>query len=36
MSPAKNLADTNIDEIGVWMSGMWDQAAPAEEVQTNA
>ena len=36
MSPAKNLADTNIDEIGVWMSGMWDQDAPSEEVQTNA
>lgn len=32
MSPAKNLADTNIDEIGVWMSGMWDQATPAEVV----
>jgi len=30
LSPAKNLADTNIDEIGVWMSGMWDQASPAE------
>jgi len=23
LSPSKNLADTNIDEIGVWMSGMW-------------
>ena len=23
LSPAKKLADTNIDEIGVWMSGMW-------------
>jgi simple sugar transport system ATP-binding protein len=31
MSPAKNLADTNIDEIGIWMSGMWDQGAPAQE-----
>jgi simple sugar transport system ATP-binding protein len=29
ISPSKKLADTNIDEIGVWMSGMWDQA-PAE------
>jgi simple sugar transport system ATP-binding protein len=35
MSPAKNLADTNIDEIGVWMSGMWDQQ-PAAEVPTHA
>ena len=31
MSPVKNLADTNIDEIGVWMSGMWEQGEPAEE-----
>jgi simple sugar transport system ATP-binding protein len=30
MSPTKKLADTNIDEIGVWMSGMWDQPASAE------
>jgi simple sugar transport system ATP-binding protein len=29
ISPSKKLADTNIDEIGVWMSGMWDEA-PAE------
>ena len=37
MSPAKNLADTNIDEIGVWMSGMWEQgAADGTEAQTNA
>jgi simple sugar transport system ATP-binding protein len=27
LSPAKQLADTNIDEIGVWMSGMWEQPA---------
>jgi simple sugar transport system ATP-binding protein len=26
LSPTKKLADTNIDEIGVWMSGMWDTA----------
>ena len=32
LSPAKKLADTNIDEIGVWMSGMWEQPAPAEVV----
>ena len=28
ISPARNLADTNIDEIGIWMSGMWEQHAP--------
>ena len=31
LSPAKKLANTNIDEIGIWMSGMWDQ--PAAEAQ---
>ncbi|UCH41691.1 MAG: ABC transporter ATP-binding protein [Gammaproteobacteria bacterium] len=36
LSPSKKLADTNIDEIGVWMSGMWDQAQPAPEATTNA
>lgn len=38
LSPAKKLADTNIDEIGVWMSGMWPGAgiADVEEVQANA
>jgi len=30
LSPAKQLADTSIDEIGVWMSGMWEQAEAAE------
>ena len=34
LSPAKKLADTNIDEIGVWMSGMWDQS-PATQASTN-
>ena len=29
LSPVKNLIDTNIDEIGVWMSGMWDAAEGA-------
>jgi simple sugar transport system ATP-binding protein len=29
LSPAKMLADTNIDEIGVWMSGMWETPAAA-------
>ncbi|MCP4875473.1 MAG: ABC transporter ATP-binding protein [Gammaproteobacteria bacterium] len=35
LSPVKQLADTNIDEIGVWMSGMWDQPASVE-VSANA
>ncbi|MCP4488398.1 MAG: ABC transporter ATP-binding protein [Gammaproteobacteria bacterium] len=35
ISPSKKLADTNIDEIGVWMSGMWDQPA-SEEVASHA
>jgi ABC-type uncharacterized transport system ATPase subunit len=30
LSPVKQLADTNIDEIGIWMSGMWEQAAAVE------
>jgi simple sugar transport system ATP-binding protein len=28
LSPSKKPADTNMDEIGVWMSGMWGQEAP--------
>jgi len=35
ISPSKKLVDTNIDEIGVWMSGMWDQQ-PAAEVSSHA
>jgi len=31
LSPARKLADTNIDEIGVWMSGMWDTTAAMGE-----
>jgi simple sugar transport system ATP-binding protein len=30
LSPSKKLADTNIDEIGMWMSGMWPGAENAE------
>ena len=30
LSPAKRLADTSIDEIGIWMSGMWEAPATAE------
>ena len=30
LSPSKKLADTSIDEIGVWMSGMWPGAERAE------
>jgi len=32
LSPAKKLAETSIDEIGIWMSGMWDSAATDAEV----
>ena len=35
LSPAKKLADTNIDEIGVWMSGMW-PADGSNEVSAHA
>ncbi|MDH3386770.1 MAG: ABC transporter ATP-binding protein [Gammaproteobacteria bacterium] len=35
LSPVKQLTDTNIDEIGVWMSGMWEQS-PAAEAQAHA
>lgn len=30
LSPPKKLADTNIDEIGVWMSGLWPGTEKAE------
>jgi len=30
LSPAKQLSDTNIDEIGIWMSGMWEESAEVE------
>jgi len=33
LSPAKKLTDTNIDEIGVWMSGMWPGAASEQEAR---
>lgn len=33
LSPAKKLADTNIDEIGVWMSGMWPTDGQTEVAQ---
>ena len=36
LSPAKNLADTSIDEIGVWMSGMWPDSGSDSEVPANA
>jgi simple sugar transport system ATP-binding protein len=31
LSPAKAIRDTNVEEIGVWMSGMWPGAALAAE-----
>ena len=38
LSPSKKLADTNIDEIGMWMRGMWPGAdnAPAHVVEEQA
>ena len=30
LSPSKKLAETNIDEIGVWMSGMWNAPTTSE------
>ncbi len=30
LSPARKLADTNIDEIGIWMSGMWEQSESSQ------
>ena len=32
LSPTKPAAETNVEEIGVWMSGMWPGAAGVEEV----
>jgi len=31
LSPVKPVAETNVEEIGVWMSGMWPQAERAVE-----
>jgi simple sugar transport system ATP-binding protein len=31
LSPAKRAADTDVEEIGVWMSGMWPGAPGAAE-----
>ncbi len=33
LSPTKPAAQTNVEEIGVWMSGMWPGAAPAAEAR---
>ena len=33
LSPAKRIADTNVEEIGVWMSGMWPGAHADAEVR---
>ena len=32
LSPARRTTDTNVDEIGVWMSGMWPGAVDTGEV----
>jgi simple sugar transport system ATP-binding protein len=31
LSPAKPIKQTNVEEIGVWMSGMWPEAADAAQ-----
>src|SRR6185295_15278833 len=31
LSPVKPVAETNVEEIGVWMSGMWPRAAGEDE-----
>ena len=32
LSPAIPLKETSVDEIGVWMSGMWEQQTPARKL----
>ena len=34
LSPAKTIADTNVEEIGVWMSGMWPGAERSDATVT--
>ena len=34
LSPAKAIADTNVEEIGVWMSGMWPGAKRSDATVT--
>ena len=36
LSPAKAAADTSVEEIGVWMSGMWPGAGVAEAPRVEA
>ncbi len=36
LSPAKPAAETNVEEIGVWMSGMWPGAQVAEVAHVEA
>ena len=36
LSPAKPIRETNVEEIGVWMSGMWPGAKGAADVATAA
>jgi simple sugar transport system ATP-binding protein len=33
LSPARPITDTNVEEIGVWMSGMWPDARDGGKVQ---
>ena len=30
LSPVKRIGETNVEEIGVWMSGMWPEASVAK------
>jgi general nucleoside transport system ATP-binding protein len=32
LSPAKAIRETNVEEIGVWMSGMWPDADDAAHI----
>jgi simple sugar transport system ATP-binding protein len=36
LSPTKRSAETNVEEVGVWMSGMWPGAADTETKSAEA
>jgi simple sugar transport system ATP-binding protein len=33
LSPIRPIRDTNVEEIGVWMSGMWPDAASTVDAE---
>jgi len=33
LSPARPVGQTNVDEIGLWMSGMWPEARADDAAQ---